>query len=270
MNDHIYSFEAYEMKFKKYNIYGSTVYLDDESNISIQNHNDKWYVQKNGDEILFNAGFVNVGAAMNMIENLSYYIESLSQLGYEYQPGTCIFQKIDAQVTSTVYAIDGEFTVESKITTYHDLHKTNYITEIYKTSDFEDLTDYIVEFFDTNDVDIFSSVFLDSISHPIFASISSREATKNMVRVKSSNIWSYCIDIKNRKDKFGTVYVQFKGKDGGPNGGLYRYFDVPVNLWRKWLGYPSKGSFFWRYIRNNFKYSKLDGDKKGKLPNAVN
>ena len=25
-----------------------------------------------------------------------------------------------------------------------------------------------------------------------------------------------------------------------------------------------------KYIRNNFKYSKLTGDKRGKLPNAIN
>lgn len=258
------------MKFRQYNIYGSTVYLDDESNISIQNRNDKWYVQRNGDEILFNAGFVNISSAMNTIANLSYYIDTLSQLGYDYEEGTCIFRKTDDLISSTIFIVEDSFIVESEIVTHRDARKTNYSKERYETDDFEDLTDYIVTFFDNNNISIFSSVFLDSTTHPVFASISAREVSKNMVRVKSSNIWSYCIDIKNNGDKFGTVYVQFKGKEGGPNGGLYRYYDFPVKLWRQWIGAPSKGHYFWKNVRNNFKYSKLDGDKRGKLPNAVN
>ena len=99
---------------------------------------------------------------------------------------------------------------------------------------------------------------------------SAREVTKNMVRVRSSNIWSYCINIKDAKSKYGDVYVQFKGRNGGPTGGVYVYYDVPVTLWRKWLTANSKGHFFWVYIRNNYKYSKLDGNKHGVLPNAIN
>ena len=258
------------MEFKKYNIYGSTVYLDDESNISIQNHNNKWYVKRNGDEILFNAGFVNINCAVNAVMNLPYYIENLSQLGYEYEAGTCLFHRSDSQISSTVFIVEDTFIVESEMITYQDEHKTEYSKEKYETCDFEDLTEYIVQFFDDNDISIFANIFVDSTSHPVYASISSREITKNMVRVKSSNIWSYCIDIKNYGDKFGTVYVQFKGKEGGPNGGLYRYYDIPIKLWRQWIGTTSKGHFFWKSIRNNFKYSKLTGDKKGKLPNAVN
>ena len=99
---------------------------------------------------------------------------------------------------------------------------------------------------------------------------SARDIERNLVRVKSSNIWAYAIDIKDRHDKTGTVYIQFKGKNGGPTGGLYRYYDIPINLWRRFIRAPSKGMFFWRYIRNNFRYSKLTGDKRGKLRNAVN
>jgi hypothetical protein len=107
---------------------------------------------------------------------------------------------------------------------------------------------------------------IDSI---ITASISSREITRNMVRVRSSNVWSYAIDIKKNGDNFGDVYTQFKGKNGGP-GDIYVYYDVPVKLYRKWVSAPSKGHYFWQYIRNNFKYSKLTGDRRGKLRNAVN
>lgn len=99
---------------------------------------------------------------------------------------------------------------------------------------------------------------------------SAREASANLIRVKSSNLWSYGMELKDTKSGVGDVYIQFKGKNGGPVGGLYRYYDVPVSLWRKFVSAPSKGAFFWKYIRNNFLYSKLDGDKRGKLKNAVN
>lgn len=97
----------------------------------------------------------------------------------------------------------------------------------------------------------------------------SRKLTDNMVRVKSSNIWAYNMDIRDNRSKTGDVVVQFKNKNGGP-GDIYMYFDVPVLLYRKWHTAPSKGHFFWMNIRNNFKYRKLTGDKRGKLKNAVN
>ena len=92
---------------------------------------------------------------------------------------------------------------------------------------------------------------------------------KNLVRVKSSNVWSRGIEIKDRKAKEGDVYVQFKGKNGGP-GDVYVYYSVPVNTWRRILSYPSAGAAVWKFLRNNFLYSKLTGNKRGVLPNAVN
>lgn len=108
-----------------------------------------------------------------------------------------------------------------------------------------------------------------SSSTLILAGISSRDITKSMVRVKSSNIWSYTINIKDNKSKVGDVYVQFKGKRGGP-GDVYVLYDVPVSVYRKWHSAPSKGHYYWQYLRNNYYYSKLTGDKRGKLRNAIN
>ena len=68
----------------------------------------------------------------------------------------------------------------------------------------------------------------------ILAAISTRDISKDMVRVKSSNVWSYGINIKEYGDKVGDVYAQFKGANGGPDG-LYVFYDVPVSVWRKWL-----------------------------------
>lgn len=98
---------------------------------------------------------------------------------------------------------------------------------------------------------------------------SARDITQNLVRTKSSNVWAYGIEIHEDDSSVGDLYVQFKGKNGGP-ADIYRYYDVPVKLYRKMITYPSKGSFIWQYLRNGFMYSKLTGDKRGKLKNAIN
>lgn len=138
-----------------------------------------------------------------------------------------------------------------------------------KVSDVYIGIDNILEKLDEDFPDIFASVQLRSTSERAIFAASARELTKNMVRVKSSNIWSYSINIKDAKSKFGDVYVQFKGKNGGPDD-VYAYFDVPVALWRRWLTAPSKGHFFWEYIRNNYRYRKLTGDRRTHLPNGIN
>lgn len=102
---------------------------------------------------------------------------------------------------------------------------------------------------------------------PIMAARSLRDLVNHIVRVKSSNVWGYNIDTSD--GGVGDVVVQFKNESGGP-GDVYQYFDVPVRVYRRWAGAPSKGHYFWQNIRNNFKYRKLTGDKRGKLANAVN
>lgn len=98
----------------------------------------------------------------------------------------------------------------------------------------------------------------------IFAAVSNKDIADSMVKVKSSNIWAYNLNVKNRKSAAGDLYVQFKGKNGGP-GDVYVYYDVPVVVYRRWITAPSKGHYFWRYIRNFYRYSKLTGDKRTKL-----
>ena len=101
----------------------------------------------------------------------------------------------------------------------------------------------------------------------IFAA-STRKNAKQLVRTDSSNIWAYAIDVKEYGDETGTVYIQFKGKTGGP-GELYCYYDVPVDIYRKLVTAPSKGHFFWKNIRGKYYYSKLTGDKKTKMPMGI-
>lgn len=121
--------------------------------------------------------------------------------------------------------------------------------------------------------DVFQNIYMidpQDMLTPVASAISTKNLSKNLVRTKSSNIWSYGMDVTDKNMRFGNVIVQFKGKNGGPTGGTYIYYDVPTKLWQRWLGAASKGAFFWRYIRNVFKYSKLDGNKRGVLPNAIN
>jgi len=103
----------------------------------------------------------------------------------------------------------------------------------------------------------------------INCAISTKDLMRSIVRVKSSNVWGYNISTRDKSDKVGNVVVQFKSQTGGP-GDVYVYYDVPVLVYRKWHTAPSKGHYFWKYIRNYYKYSKLTGDKRGKLRNAVN
>ena len=100
----------------------------------------------------------------------------------------------------------------------------------------------------------------------VTAAISSRDFIKKLIKVKSSNMWSYAFEPKD--DNIGTMIIQFKGSNGGPDD-IYMYYDVPSRIWRQFVAAPSKGAFFWRHIRNIFKYSKLTGDKRTKLPNGI-
>lgn len=105
-----------------------------------------------------------------------------------------------------------------------------------------------------------------NIGVPILAAISSRDLSKKMMRVSSSNIWSMGFDPG--QNNLGRLIIQFKGQHGGP-GDIYLYYDVPNKIYQKMITAPSKGHAFWIHIRNRYKYSKLTGDKKAKTPWGV-
>lgn len=121
------------------------------------------------------------------------------------------------------------------------------------------------------DDSVFAKTTITPISdrQAILAAINTRNLANNLSRVRSSNIWAYGLNVRNRKDKTGDLIVQFKGENGGA-GDIYIYYDVPTTIYRRWQSAPSKGHYFWVYIRNNYNYSKLTGDKRGKLKNAIN
>lgn len=119
--------------------------------------------------------------------------------------------------------------------------------------------------------EIFANTMIVENRHrsAIMAAFNTKDLAKNLVKVRSSNVWAYGMNIKNRKDKVGDLVVQFKDSEGGP-GDVYIYYDVPIIVYRRWQSAPSKGHYFWVYIRNNYSYSKLTGDKRGKLKNVIN
>lgn len=143
----------------------------------------------------------------------------------------------------------------------------DYDRNDYRTvSGFENILkvlDKYVDIFAT--VDIIHSKFRNYIE----CATNARDLTSRLVRVKSSNIWAYGMNIESNKDKTGDLMIQFKGRNGGP-GDIYMYFNVPVQVWRKLLSAPSKGHAFWVLIRNNFSYRKLTGDKRTHLKNGMN
>ena len=153
---------------------------------------------------------------------------------------------------------------------------TNTIS-IAPKPDFDSLVDHILDFQYTNcgyeyfeSKDLYSTSCVPSIRY-VYAKTdrkSSRKASQNLIRVRSSNVWAYSYDIELGRNT-GYLYVQFKNKNGGP-GDVYQYFEFPVKMWKKFVTAPSKGHFFWRYVRNNFRYRKLTGDRRGKLSNAIN
>jgi hypothetical protein len=104
---------------------------------------------------------------------------------------------------------------------------------------------------------------------PITAAINTRNLAQNLVRVRSSNVWAVGFNVKNKGDNKGDLVMQFKGKNGGA-GELYIYYDVGLKDYRRLIGAPSVGHQFWVSIRNNYSYSKLSGNKRGVLPNAIN
>lgn len=141
------------------------------------------------------------------------------------------------------------------------------VTSTYDIDSADALIDIIEE--SINSSNIFNATMIDKKTSRKIQCASSRDISKNLVRVRSSNLWAYGMNVKDYKNKMGDLVIQFKGREGGP-GDVYMYFDVPTKLYQRLLSAPSAGHFFWKYIRNNFKYRKLTGDKKGKLPNAVN
>ena len=269
------------MKFNKYNEHGITTYLSDvcsDFKITEIDGNFKILAKKSGNWKYLDSEFQNLQDCEKFITNESsklsnqdinmikkmygfdktynndeteilLYTDRKSKDGNMYQIRLMIY-------SDRTFSLELYCNYEPIVFDSEELTKDNLIYEIDK-------------FLQECGVDTFEYVLCGREHRSSILCASSRDLSKNIVRVKSSNVWGYYLDIKHRKDKTGDLIVQFKNKNGGP-GDVYLYFDVPVLLYRKWHSATSVGHFFWQYIRNEFNYRKLTGDKRGKLKNAVN
>ena len=103
----------------------------------------------------------------------------------------------------------------------------------------------------------------------ITAAINTKNLAKNLIRVRSSNVWAVGYNVKEGSNRIGDLVMQFKNPNGG-GGDTYIYYDVPVQVYRKLVSAASVGHTFWVLVRENYNYSKLSGNRIGTLPNAIN
>jgi len=196
-------------------------------------------------------------------------IEALTMLGFE-------------PIEMNFYRRTDKIPDESKvINIYCELSPDTITVTLYENEKFlnETYCDSTIEFIDTVErilntygleavelVEIESSELIKG--KPIFAksNFSTKDFIKKLIRVKSSNLWSYAFQPKDYNK--GDMLIQFKGANGGPDD-IYIYYDIPTKIWQKFVAAPSKGHFFWQYIRNVAKYAKLTGDKRTHLPNGI-
>lgn len=152
----------------------------------------------------------------------------------------------------------GEYDLLLSVSDGKYVRNFNSISEI--TKELDSLQDYPI--MSSEDVAKFLNL-------SIFAASTRKFSTSNLVRVKSSNIWAIGLDVKVAGSNKGDLYIQFKGKNGGPEN-IYMYYDVPTKVYRQLVASPSKGHYFWKMIRNNYMYRKLTGDKRTHLKNGIN
>ena len=72
------------------------------------------------------------------------------------------------------------------------------------------------------------------------------------IQVTSKNIKSVGYDSQSK-----TLQVEFL------TGSIYEYYDVPNDVFDKFITAESKGTFFHKYIKNGgYKYRKLEGENR--------
>lgn len=261
------------------NIFGSTIYKDETNKFSlVQNSkNNRFYIQL-GTAIpeWQGEGFSDVQSAEDFLSIHDWNNATAEELpDTQFQSDLKFLLNMygfeeDCKYNNYTKNVPGSFICVENL--MDDTMKIRTPDTILIFDDISEACKHLDELLARHDLEVFSCAAICNPSDSktvVQAAISTRDLARNLVRVKSSNVWAYTINIRDRKDKTGDVLVQFKGPKGGP-GDIYIYHDVPVLLWRRWLSATSKGHFFWENIRNVFPYRKLTGDKRGKLKNAIN
>ena len=199
--------------------------------------------------------------------NAADMIDAIKLLGFEPLEMN-FFRRIEDIDSNSQLIIYCELSLDDKvkITVYEDANqvKSNSISSPIELIDYIDnlLKSYKLPELKLEPLD--SSITVNG--RPIVAKTPTRDFANKLQRVKSSNIWSYAFNPKDYNK--GDLLMQFKGANGGP-ADIYIYYDIPSKIWRRFVAAPSKGHFFWENIRNIYKYAKLTGDKRTKLPNGL-
>lgn len=268
-----------QFKFVRHNIFGSSVYKDQTGRFSLvkSSTNGKFYIQLGSTIPEWQGeGFEDVESAekfMNLHEWNDATEENIPESKFKSDFDFLVMMYgFNPLPKGTIYMRELPQSFICLETTPDNYVQVRTPDDENTFNDLAQAAEHLDQLLARHDLEVFSCAAICNPSDSktvVQAAISTRDLARNLVRVKSSNVWAYTINIRNHGDKEGDVLVQFKGPKGGP-GDIYIYHDVPVLLWRRWLSAPSKGHFFWQYIRNVFQYRKLTGDKRGKLKNAVN
>lgn len=234
-------------------------------------HGNKFYIELNGSIPKWQTGFATVECAEHFAETHNIHSATDDHIDYSTDDVEFIVDNYKFRPAGP-----DTWTMRHKDTLYYlvpDEHEIRMNADTDGVCEVFIGVDSILEELDKiSSATIFANyMFIDSRQRQevIECATNARDITKNMIRVKSSNLWSYGINIPDAKSKTGDMVIQFKGKNGGP-GDIYLYENVPINVWRRFITYPSKGAFHWKYIRNVYRYRKLTGDKRTHLPNGIN
>jgi len=189
-------------------------------------------------------------------------LEAIKMLGFEHLEMN-FFRRVE------------EIDIDSNLVLYCEIYDDCAKVDVYEDATQIDsqsfkrpikLIDYIENLLKSYDIESIKLVPREDDNSTSVFGATTRDFAKKLLRVKSSNVWSYAFQPKT--EQIGDLLMQFKGDNGGP-GDIYIYYDVPSKIWRKLVAAPSKGHAFWEYIRNIFKYAKLTGDKRTHLPNGI-
>ena len=194
--------------------------------------------------------------------NYTDMLEAIKMLGFEHLEMN-FFRRVE------------EIDIDSNLVLYCEIYDDCAKVDVYEDATQIDsqsfkrpikLIDYIENLLKSYDIESIKLVPREDDNSTSVFGATTRDFAKKLLRVKSSNVWSYAFQPKT--EQIGDLLMQFKGDNGGP-GDIYIYYDVPSKIWRKLVAAPSKGHAFWEYIRNIFKYAKLTGDKRTHLPNGI-
>lgn len=266
------------MQFRKIS---ENKYIGEHGFTAVRSSNNLFCICKDGQVAEWGTGFTTIAAAEEFLNKHNYLKASNTFLPFDEEEIQFIIEMYGNKLLKKGYngpgwdlwSIDDDYSIAG------DNKQGQNVIDIFKDGNLLKEFDSESGLFEQLDKiacsdNIFASIGFVSLQHSdIFAAKrnkkTARQITDDLVRVRSSNVWSYGIDVDNSDPEVGDVYVQFKGEHGGP-GDIYRYYSVPLRIWRRIISYPSKGAAVWKFLRNNFPYSKLTGDRRGVLPNAIN